>query len=220
VARPPVSSRLFLVDDHAIVREAMRSMLEGLGHAVVGDAADMARALADLARVEADVLLLDMNLGDRSGLEMLTALRQRQSSLGIVVLTMSRHPRDVGEALRLGAHGYVLKDSGPELLLRAIEEAAAGRRFLDPAVAHVALGALVESEAAGAEALSPRERQVLLMVARGKTSAAIGEELHLSPKTVDSYRSRLMAKLKLGDVPAVVRWAIREGLMDLDGNVG
>lgn len=213
-------SRLYLVDDHAIVREAMKAMLDGLGHEVVGDAPDMVRALADLSRVRADVLLLDMNLGERSGLEFLATLRQRQTSLAVVVLTMSRSPRDMGEALRLGALAYVLKDSGPERLLQAIGEAAAGRRFVDPAVADVALGALIAPEAPGGETLSPRERQVLVMVARGMTSAAIGEALHLSPKTVDSYRSRLMAKLKLGDVPAVVRWAIREGLIDLDGNVG
>lgn len=215
-----VGARLYLVDDHALVREAMKAMLQSLGHTVVGDASDLARALSDLARTEVDVLLLDRHLGERSGFELLTTLAQRKSSVAVVMLTMSRHPRDVGDALRLGALGYVLKDSGAEVLHRAIDEALAGRRFIDPAVTNDALGALVGAEAPGGEALSPRERQVLLMVARGRTSAAIGEELHLSPKTVDSYRSRLMAKLKLPDVPAVVRWAIREGLMDLDGNVG
>jgi DNA-binding NarL/FixJ family response regulator len=209
-------SRLYLVDDHAMVREAMSAMLVALGHEVLGEASEITPALAALARLEVDVVLLDMQLGGRSGLELLVALKQRNPEQAVIMLTMSRHSRDVSDALRHGALGYVLKDAGPEVLMKAIEEVAAGRRFVSEAVAEVALGALSSAEGAGTDALSPRERQVLVMVARGMTSAAIGEELHLSPKTVDSYRSRLMAKLKLNDVPAVVRWALREGLISLD----
>jgi DNA-binding NarL/FixJ family response regulator len=207
-------STLYLVDDHVMVREAMRDMLVGVGHKVVGEAAEITPALADLSRMEVDIVLLDMQLAGRSGLEVLSALRQRRAEQAVIMLTMSRLSRDVGEALRLGAMGYVLKDGGGDVLLKAIAEVAAGRRYVAESIAGLALDAL--TQAATKEELSPRERQVLVMVARGMTSAAIGTELHLSPKTVDSYRSRLMAKLQLNDVPAVVRWALREGLIALD----
>lgn len=213
-------SRLYLVDDHVLVREAMGAMLATLGHQIVGEAAEITPAIADLTRLEVDVVLLDIQLGGRSGLELLAALKQRNANQAVVVLTMSRHPRDVSEALRLGALGYVLKDSGPDVLMKAIDEVSVGRRYVGESVASVALGALSGAlsgaDSEGEDGLSPRERQVLVMVARGMTSAAIGTELHLSPKTVDSYRSRLMAKLKLNDVPAVVRWALRQGLISLD----
>jgi DNA-binding NarL/FixJ family response regulator len=115
----------------------------------------------------------------------------------------------------MGASGYVLKGSAGVDLLAAVEAVVAGRRYLGDGLTDIAVQGLT-SDADKGSTLSPRERQILVMVARGKSSAAIGEELHLSPKTVDTYRSRLMAKLKLADVPALVRWAIREKLIGLD----
>ncbi len=211
-------SRLYLVDDHAIVRDGLRVVLEAAGHVVVGEAAGPTPALADLGRLAPDVLLLDLHLGQRSGLELLAEIQRRGLAVKVIVLTMSDQPRHVAEALRLGAWGYVLKDSPGRELLQAIDAVLAQRRHLSPGAAEAAAGVLGGAAPApsGADLLSPRERQILTMVARGASSSAIGETLHLSPKTVDTYRSRLMAKLGLGDIAAVVRWAIREGLVDLD----
>jgi two-component system invasion response regulator UvrY len=209
-------SRIYLVDDHAMLRDGLRVLLEHAGHAVVGDAGDLPEALADIVRLQPDILLLDLQLDGRSGFELLAELGRRALPTRTIVLSMADGARNVTEALRLGASGYLLKGSASVELLAAVDAVAAGRRYLCPAVADAALQGPTEGDAGAGDLLSPREQQILVMVARGKSSSAIGEELKLSAKTVDTYRSRLMAKLRLGDVPAIVRWAIRQGLVGLD----
>jgi DNA-binding NarL/FixJ family response regulator len=209
-------SRIYLVDDHAIMRDGLRVVLETAGHEVIGEAAGPTPALADLGRLMPDVVLLDLRLGQRSGFELLAELQRRGLQLRVIVLTMSDQPRHVAEALRLGAWGYLLKGSASSEVLQAVETVAAGRRFLSPQAAEFAASVLTEGGAKAEESLSPRERQILLMVAQGATSNAIGEALHLSPKSVDTYRSRLMKKLGLHDIAGIVKWAIREGLISLD----
>lgn len=209
-------SRLYLVDDHTVMREGLRTLLESSGHVVVGEASDPTPALAEIAALTPDVVLLDLNLGLRSGLEVLGEMSKRRIECRVIVLTMSNQPRHVAEAIRLGALGYVLKGAPSEQLLQAIATVASGRRHLAAEEAELAVRGLTDATGQDLESLSPRERQILIMVARGATSASIGEELHLSPKTVDTYRSRLMAKLGLGDVSAIVRWAIRNQLIGVD----
>jgi DNA-binding NarL/FixJ family response regulator len=207
-------SRIYLIDDHALVRDGLRALLEAASHEVVGETDDPTQALAELQRLQPTVVLLDLNLGARHGFEVLAEIQRRKLPLQVVVLTMSSQPLHVAEALRLGALGYVLKGAPSAQLLEVVEAAAQGRRLLGKEAAELAIRGLTEE--ADATVLSPRERQILVMVAKGRSSSEIGEELHLSPKTVDTYRSRLMAKLGLSDVPALVRWAIREGLISVD----
>lgn len=208
-------SRLYLLDDHVIVREGLRAVLEAAGHRIVGESADPAAAIVDLVRDPPDLLLLDLSLGERSGLELLAELQRRALPVRCVVLTMSAQPHHVGEALRMGALSYVLKGSPTSELLRAIDAALQGRRHLAPEAANLAVQALTgETRDEGFAKLSPRERQIVAMVVRGQSSAAIGQALHLSPKTVDTYRSRLMNKLGVNDVPSLVRLAIRRGLIE------
>jgi len=208
-------TRIYLIDDHLIVRAGLRALLEGAGHSVVGESADITQALAEVNRLEPQVILLDLHLDGRSGFEVLVELQRRSQSARVIVLSMSDQARNVAEALRMGASGYVLKGAASVELLAAVDAVAQGRRYLSPGLTDLAVQGLT-TDAERGSTLSPRERQILVMVARGKSSAAIGEELHLSPKTVDTYRSRLMGKLELADVPALVRWAIREKLIDLD----
>ena len=208
-------TRIYLVDDHLIVRAGLRALLEGAGHTVVGESADITQALSEVNRIEPQVILLDLHLDGRSGFEVLAELQRRSQSARVIVLSMSDQPRNVAEALRMGASGYVLKGAASVELLAAVDAVALGRRYLGEGLTDIAVQGLT-TDAERGNTLSPRERQILVMVARGKSSAAIGEELHLSPKTVDTYRSRLMGKLELADVPALVRWAIREQLIDLD----
>jgi len=209
-------SRLYLIDDHTVMREGLRTLLQSSGHVVIGEASDPTPALAAIAATAPDIVLLDLNLGLRSGLEVLAELSKRRIESRVIVLTMSNQPRHVAEAMRLGAFGYVLKGAPSDQLLLAIETVAGGRRYLAAQEADLAVKGLTDADGHDLESLSPRERQILVMVAKGATSASIGEELHLSPKTVDTYRSRLMAKLGLGDVSAIVRWAIRHQLIGLD----
>lgn len=208
---------LYLVDDHQIMREGLRALLEAQGHEVVGESADPTEALAALLRLRPEVLLLDLNLGGRSGFELLEELHRRHLSTRCVVLTMSAQPRQVAEALRMGANAYVLKGSAASDLMSAIEAAVQGRRYLGAEVADLALQVFMQpDEEDPLGSLSPRERQIIVMVVDGESSAEIGRKLHLSPKTVATYRSRLMAKLGVSDVPGLVRLAIRYQLVDME----
>jgi two-component system, NarL family, invasion response regulator UvrY len=209
-------TRLYLVDDHPVVREGLRAVLEGAGHTVLGEAGEATLALADIARLKPDVVLLDLNLGARSGIDVLAELRERGVTAGVIVLTMLDQPRTVAQALRAGAQGYLLKGSPSSELLDAVSKVAGGRHYLAPGLADVAVRGLA-AKASSLDELSTRERQIVVRVVLGDTSAAIAEQLHLSSKTVDTYRSRAMAKLGVGDLAGLVRWAIREGLVDVDG---
>ena len=210
-------TRLYLVDDHRIMREGLRALLQTAGHEVVGESADPTEALADLLRLNPEVLLLDLNLGARSGFELLAEMQRRHLPVRCVVLTMSAEPRQVAEALRMGASAYVLKGSAGSDVMSAIDAAVQGKRYLGTDVADLALQVLTRpDEDDPLSSLSPRERQIIVMVVRGQSSAQIGESLHLSPKTVGTYRSRLMSKLGVHDVAGLVRLAIRYKLIDPD----
>jgi len=205
---------LYIVDDHLMVREGLRAVLQAAGHEVVGETADPTAAVSDIMRIGPQVLLLDLSLGGRSGFEVLAELQRRAAPVRTIVLTMSAQPQHVAEALRLGAAGYVLKGASSSEVLRAIEVVVQGRRYLGQEVADLAVQALTgEAGADPFSSLSPRERQIVVMVVQGQSSAVIGRELHLSPKTVDTYRSRLMAKLGTANVTALVRLAMRHKLL-------
>lgn len=210
-------SDIYLVDDHAMMRDGLRAVLQAGGHRVVGESGDPTVALAEIQRLLPALVLLDLQLGERSGLTLLADLQRRALPVRTIVLTMSAQPRQVAEALRLGAAGYLLKGAAAAELLQAIDAVAAGRRHLGPEVADLAVrGLTARDDRAALDSLSVRERQIVEMVVRGRSSSEIGTLLHLSPKTVDSYRSRLMAKLGTADVPALVRWALRVGLVGPD----
>lgn len=211
-------TRLYLVDDHQLMREGLCALLEAKGHEVVGESADPTQALSELQRLRPEVLLLDLNLGGRSGFELLAEMQRRQLPTRCVVLTMSAQPRHVAESLRMGASGYVLKGSAGSDLMSAIASAVQGKKYLGADVADLAMQVLTqEDDADPLNSLSPRERQIITMVVIGQSSAEIGLELHLSPKTVATYRSRLMAKLGVSDLPGLVRMAIRLKLIDAEG---
>ncbi len=211
-------TRVYLVDDHPLMREGLRALLEARGHRVVGESGDPTQALADLMRLHPDILLLDLHLGGRSGFELLAELQRRRLSTRCVVLTMSAQPRHVAEAMRMGACAYVLKGSAGSDLMDAINVVMQGKKHLGAEVADLALQVFTQPDSKDDPlgTLSPRERQIITMVVNGQSSAQIGLELHLSPKTVATYRSRLMAKLGVEDVPGLVRLAIRCKLIDSD----
>ena len=207
-------THMYLVDDHRIMREGLRVLLQAWGHTVVGESADLTAALAEIQRLKPTVLLLDLHLDGRSGLELLVAMRQRKLESRCVVLTMLAQPRMVAECLRLGAQGYVLKGSAGQELATAIEAAIMNKRYLGTGVADLVDQSDMQDDGGNPlNALSPRERQIITMVVQGLSSAGIGSLLHLSPKTVATYRSRLMSKLKVHDVPSLVRLAINHKLL-------
>jgi two-component system, NarL family, invasion response regulator UvrY len=211
-------SDVYLVDDHALVRDGLRAVLHAAGHRVSGESAQPTQALANIQALAPQIVLLDLNLGAHSGFELLTALQRRKLTVRTISVTMSAQPHHVAEAFRLGAAGYVLKGSPASELLEAIGAVLQGRRYLGHDVADPLVrdnDDLLDDDAS-LSSLSAREKQILILVSRGSSSAAIGQQLHLSPKTVDSYRSRLMAKIGAGDVPALVRFAIRAELVSVE----
>lgn len=212
-----MTTSIYLVDDHTVMRDGLRAFLKEAGYDPVGDSGDVTQALADLSRLRPDVAVIDLNLVERSGLELLTELKRRQLPVRSIMLTMSMQPRHVAHALRLGALGYVLKGSPSSELINAIEAVSAGRRYLGSGVADLATQALIAPDHEDPFALlSPREHQIVIMVANGRTSAAIGEQLHLSPKTVDTYRSRLMEKLNVADLASLVKLALKHHIVEND----
>ena len=212
---------IVLADDHPVVRRGLRSLLEVEPElTVVGEACDGLETIRLVERLRPDVLLLDLMMPGLSGLEALRVIRPRSPSTRVVVLSMHNNPAFVATALGLGATGYVLKGSDEADLVHAVREAAAGRRFLSPPVTDRAIDAYIE-QARGApgdlhETLTPREREVLQLVAEGGTSGAIASRLHLSPRTVENHRANLMRKLALKNHSDLVRYALRRGLIGLD----
>ncbi|MFO1329609.1 MAG: response regulator transcription factor [Rubrivivax sp.] len=207
-------TRLYLLDDHTIVREGLRAVLEASGMTVVGESDSVTSALADIERLVPDVVLLDLGLRERSGLDLLQQLSGKGLPTRVLVLTVSDRPWHVAEAARLGAAGYVLKGASADEVIQAIQDVLHGRTHFSGAVAARAVEAASGEAVDPMAALSARERQIMRMVVAGMSSAAIGAELHLSPKTVDTYRSRLMAKLGVHDLANLVRVAVRLGVID------
>lgn len=211
--------RVFIADDHPLIREGLRRLLAAEPDlAVAGEVASGTELLEGLARVEADVLVMDMNMPGRPGMETLADVRARRPDLTVLILTM--HPEDylAVRTLRAGAAGYITKDSAPEELLRAIRKVAGGGRYISPGVAERLADAMdLTIDRPPHEGLSDREYEVLILIARGRTSAEIAETLAVSPATVSTYRSRVMEKMGMSTVTELMHYAISRGLTDASG---
>jgi two-component system, NarL family, invasion response regulator UvrY len=204
-----------IVDDHGVVRDGLRKLLTSHGYDVVAEAADANTAYARVLRTNPDLLLLDVGLAQRSGLDLLARLRQRSLRAQVVVLSMSSQAVHVANAWRLGVCAYVLKGSPSAVLMQGIRAALEGGRFLDPALAKLVVDIDAYVAADPLATLSLSEREVFLAMVQGRTSHEIAAQLHLSAKTIDSYRSRVMAKMGVQDLPALVRLSVRLGLLDV-----
>ena len=208
-------SKVFLVDDHALVRDGLRHMLRSGDHEVVGEAEDSIQALNGLRRTEVDLVIVDVLLGPGSGFDVLRALQREVSPPPVLVVTVSANRSDLAESLRLGASGYVLKSASRARMLEAVGTILSGQRHFGAELA--TLSEPDDDAQAGRQAfdtLSRREQQIADLVVRGRSSASIALTLGISRKTVETYRSRLMGKLGTADITALVRFAIRIGLLD------
>lgn len=207
--------RIVLADDHQILLDGLRRLIDAKGDMQVVATATDAPSAIEAARVHRpDVLVLDISMPAGGGLEVARRVREMELPTKIVVLTMYAEERYVMEAVRLGAAGYVLKRSADKELTDAIRCVAAGEAYLTPAAVRLLL-ATQQTEAGRPEpALSPREREVLRFTARGFSNLEIAERLFVSPKTVDTYRSRIMAKLDLHRRSELVDYALRHGLLE------
>ncbi|RKR31605.1 response regulator transcription factor [Paraburkholderia sp. BL17N1] len=213
-----MSGTIYLVDDHAVLRDGLRALLEPAGYRIVGEGWIPQTVLQDIMRAPPDVVLLDLSLGEHSGLELLGEMHRRKLPSRVLVLSMLSQPRQVLDAVRMGAMGYVLKGSKGGEVIDALRNVLAGRHYWSAEIAATAQKAMSSPAVQEpAVTLSLRERQVLNLVVRGRTSASIAESLHLSVKTVETYRLRLMRKLGVSDITGLMRLAFKEGMLDAEG---
>lgn len=212
--------RAVLVDDHAMVREGVRSTLIGGGIQVVGEAEDGVATMELVRRHAPDLLVLDLGIPGLHGLEVLRRVRRRHPRVRVVVLTMLADEDTAARAVAAGADGYVLKSDPGTELLDAIRAVAAGARWLTPSIGASALEAaadrLIVSQDDPFETLTVRETEVLQGIAEGRTSREIAHDLRISPRTVENHRAKVMQKLGLRNQREVVRYALRRRLVALD----
>lgn len=211
------SCSIILADDHELVRAGIRSLLETISSVrVEAETGDGKEALELVRKIRPDVLLLDITMPGLNGLEVAARIRKLELSTRVLMLSMHEGPEYVARALQSGAAGYLVKDSAVDELAAALESILMGREYLSEAIdREVVKGFLGSGDAAMEElsVLTPRQREILQLIAEGLGTRDIAERLHVSVKTVETHRSQLMSRLGIFDVPGLVRLAIRTGLI-------
>ena len=208
--------RVLIADDHAIVRGGLKEILvHHLEDVVCGEAENAEQVLAQVQRHSWDLLILDIIMPGRSGYDILGDLKQMQPKLPILVLSMHPEAEYAKRVLKAGALGYLKKESAPEELIQAVRKLLAGSRYVSPALAEQFARDLHESaDRPVHETLSPREFEILVMIGSGKTVSQIAEELHLSVTTVSTYRARTLEKMNMATTAELMRYALRNHLVD------
>jgi DNA-binding NarL/FixJ family response regulator len=212
---------VLLVEDHTLVRTGIRALLEASEEVkVVGEAADGRGALELCESLHPDVVLTDVEMRDLNGIDAARQIHAAHPEIKVIMLSMYGEPQYVRESLRAGACGYVLKDAAFKELLAAIHAVLAGKRFLSPQVADVVVDDYARrgdeaQPATELDRLSPREREILQLVAEGHSSAQIARMLHISVRTVDTHRFNIMRKLSVHSIASLTRFAIANGLTSL-----
>jgi len=209
-------ARVVLADDHAIVRAGLKKLLESLGVEVVGEAADGRELLALLDTLHPDVALLDVAMPGLNGIEAAARIAREHPRTRVLILSMHQNEDYVRRALRAGAAGYLVKDAAPDELDLALKAVMRGETFLSPSVSKGVMSDYVQrlrAEEAPGATLTPRQSEILQLVAEGRSTKEIARLLDLSVKTVESHRADLMQRLDIHDLAGLVRYAIREGLV-------
>ncbi len=214
--------RVLLIDKHTILREGVRHLLEASGQVeVVGEASDGWEAVRQAARLRPDVAVMEILMPRMNGIDACAHICEAEPTCRVVILSEFVSKDRILGALKAGALAYISKEATSNALLDAIQSAHDGKRFLGPGLAEHFVNETLD-EVAGPKSVSPldklsrREREILQMVVEGESSATIGQIIHLSPKTVDTYRSRLMRKLGIRHLPGLVKFTIRHGLISLE----
>jgi DNA-binding NarL/FixJ family response regulator len=207
--------KVMLCDDHALIRRGIRDTLSDAPDIeVVGEAGDYGELRTLLRDKACDVLVLDINLPGRSGLDALHALKDEGATMRVLVVSMYPEDQYAIRALRAGAYGYVNKGGDPAIIVQAVRTVAQGRKYVTPEIAQMLVESLTTAQPENAhDKLSDRELQTLTMIASGKRLSDIAEELKLSPKTVSVYRARVLEKLGLSNNSEMTVYAIRNGLV-------
>lgn len=214
--------KIFLADDHGIVRSGLRYLLEAQPDlTVIGEATSGGDAVRDVLQLGPDVVVLDIAMPELNGIEAARQIHAAAPDIQIIMLSMHATPEYIYQALTAGARGYVLKEAAGSELIEAIRAVYVGQRHLSAKISDEIIDNYLTQHkmsemVSPLEQLSAREREILQLVAEGKTSNTIANQLFLSVKTIESYRSRLMQKLELRDLPSLVRFAIQHGVITLE----
>jgi DNA-binding NarL/FixJ family response regulator len=216
-----MSIKVFVADDHAVVREGLRMLLEAHRDIeVVGEASDGRQTIQKVKALCPDVVLIDIAMPEMNGIEATAHILKECSSAHVIILSMYSTTEYIFQAIKAGATGYLLKESAGREVIDAIRTVHRGRRYLSEQISDIMVDDYFHkgkhtSPKSPLGLLSSREREVLQLVVEGKSSAEIAKTLNLSPKTVETYRSRLMTKLGIEDIPALVKFAIQHGITPL-----
>lgn len=208
-----MSISILLVDDHRVVREGLRVLLEREGFAIVGEADDGQRAIELASELSPQIALLDFDLPKMNGIVAARHLLQASPTTRLLLLTMYTDRQYVVGALRAGVHGFVIKTQAASDLVHAIRMVHEGKQYLSPGISSVLVDAFTKPDSTNNHALTPREQQVLQLVAEGRSTKDAARALQISVKTAESHRTRIMAKLDIHETASLVRYAIREGFI-------
>ena|SRR2546423_1819771 len=213
--------RILLADDHQIVREGLRGLLQQEGDMeVIGEAADGRAAVQMTHDMSPDVVVMDVGMPGLNGIEATRQIMNKEPDAKVVALSMHADRRFMGEMLKAGAKGYLLKDGAFEELANAIRSVVADKVYLSPRIADVVVDDYVRRqngvEPSAFAKLTPREREVLQLMAEGRATKEIAMDLHVSIKTIETHRRQIMEKLQIYSVAELTKYAIREGLTSLD----
>ncbi|QIA10026.1 response regulator transcription factor [Draconibacterium halophilum] len=210
--------KIVLADDHKILRDGLRNIIEkNANMSVIGEAENGRQAMELCTKLKPDVVVMDVAMSGLNGIEATRQIVVENADCKVIALSMYSDKRFVSGMLKAGAFGYILKDSASGELIKAIKTVLANQKYVCQQISGIILNELVDSSQENAESgLSMREKEVLQLIAEGKSSKEIGEILFLSSKTVDTHRKNIMDKLELRTLPELTKYAIRSGLTTLD----
>jgi DNA-binding NarL/FixJ family response regulator len=218
------TKKIVIIDDHPLFREGLKSIIaRDQEFVVVGEAGDARRGLEEVKRQTPDLVIVDISLPDKSGIEVARSIRNRFPGTRILIVSMHSKIDYIVEAFQAGATGYIVKESASDRLILGLETVLSGEYFLDSSISHAVVEKLLKEplresrvEDADYGSLTPREQEVMRLLAEGFTVREIADKLYISPKTVENHRSNLMRKLGLHNAIELVRYAARLGLIDVD----
>jgi two-component system response regulator NreC len=208
-----MATRVFLADDHALIRQGLKALLEKQGFQIVSEASDGQETIRSVEKTQPDVAIIDISMPILNGVDAARELKKSSPRVKVILLTQHDEDQYVTESLRAGVRGYVLKSQAAEDLVHAIQEVCRGSVYLSPSISRAVVDAYLSKAYVSADPLSGRERQVLQLVGEGKSTKEIAVHLGISVKTAESHRSRLMKKLDVHETASLVRYAIRRGLI-------
>jgi DNA-binding NarL/FixJ family response regulator len=206
--------RVVIADDHLMFRQLLKTLLEDEGFRVVGEAANGHEAIREVVRHTPDIALIDYRMPLLNGIDAAREVQRRSPQTQVVLLTMFDDEAYALDALKCGIRAYVLKNQAAAELVNAIREVLGGSIYLSPGISESVVKAMLSKEKQPDDLLTGRENQVLQLIAEGNTTKEIAEMLHISVKTAESHRSKIMGRLDVHNIASLVRYAIRQGMID------